>query len=162
MKFFIPELGLKIKLKKPFSFKLYFEHRNYCLFDPKIIEEERLLGLEISSKRDAEIQKLQEKFEFDFGVGLWHLNEETKEKYFILEKEIHKKYNKEYRAFFDALHKPYTFAKGTILIVDRIYIRKGAENYSSLSFKVPSMKRGRFWAKLEDVHNMEFDIVETN
>lgn len=48
---------------------------------------------------------------------------------------------------------------GTILKVDRIYIRKGRANFSSVTFwaKLPSEKNSvRFWAKLSDVNNIEY------
>jgi len=67
-----------------------------------------------------------------------------------------------------------------VLIVDRIYIRKGGVDYSSLTFRlkstpdsrfanskakqIPFTKKGakahgRFWAKLEDVNAIECNIV---
>lgn len=69
-----------------------------------------------------------------------------------------------------------TLPEGTKLKVDRIYIRKGASDYSSLSFFVtdtshpklqPSktvgrgFKKGRkrFWAKLSDVNEIEMQQV---
>lgn len=50
----------------------------------------------------------------------------------------------------------YTLPAETILTVDRIYIRKGNEEYSSLSFTLPGKKR--FWAKLSDVNNIHFNL----
>ena len=47
----------------------------------------------------------------------------------------------------------------TILKVDRIYIRKGAKDFDSVSFfaDIPGQKkRVRFWAKLDEVNNIEF------
>lgn len=60
-----------------------------------------------------------------------------------------------------------TLPEGTVLVVDRVYIRKGNEQYSSLSFRVgagksspfPNKKRPRFWAKLADVNTIECDIT---
>jgi hypothetical protein len=56
-----------------------------------------------------------------------------------------------------------TLPKGTVLKVDRIYIRKGAVKYSSISFLAEGIgkaKNGtRFWAKLEECNQIEFDIV---
>lgn len=65
---------------------------------------------------------------------------------------------------------PATLPAGTVLRVDRIYIRQGAADFSSLSFYVeksplaaltPAKKGGgfkkgrrRFWAKLADVNTM--------
>lgn len=52
--------------------------------------------------------------------------------------------------------------KNTILTIDRIYIRKGNDDFSSLTFNAifPNGFKGRFWAKLEDVNNIEFDIMK--
>lgn len=54
--------------------------------------------------------------------------------------------------------------KGTVLIVDRIYIRKNAKEYDSLSFIIRKEKGakiyGRFWAKLIDVNNIDCSILE--
>ena len=50
-----------------------------------------------------------------------------------------------------------TIDMGTILTIDRIYIRKGAKGFDSVSFfmKGPNMKKSvRFWAKLEDVNRI--------
>jgi hypothetical protein len=70
-------------------------------------------------------------------------------------------------------HTELVFPKGTILSVDRIYIRKGASGFSSLTFyadkKVKILRDGkeyistkslRFWAKLKDVNNMKVQFVE--
>jgi hypothetical protein len=58
-----------------------------------------------------------------------------------------------------------TLSAGTVLTVDRIYIRKGASDFSSLSFFIQSTPtpelaeakktKFRFWASLEDVNHME-------
>lgn len=69
---------------------------------------------------------------------------------------------------------------GTILGIDRIYIRKGAKDYSSITFfaknlgsvmvdvsrwstrkkKTITKKAMRFWVKLEDANNIEFDFAK--
>jgi hypothetical protein len=56
-----------------------------------------------------------------------------------------------------------TIPKGTGLKIDRIYIRKGNSEYSSLTFYIGSgpWKGCRFWAKLKDVNKIEFDEVLT-
>jgi hypothetical protein len=54
----------------------------------------------------------------------------------------------------------------TRLTVDRIYIRKGAKEFSSVTFRClePGKKKGsiRFWAKLKDVNKIEADVEEKN
>jgi len=64
-----------------------------------------------------------------------------------------------------------TLPKDTVLKVDRIYIRKGLEEWSSISFYAEGIgtgsgafgrpKSARFWAKLSDCNNIEFEIEET-
>lgn len=50
-----------------------------------------------------------------------------------------------------------TLSAGTILKVDRIYIRKGNKEYSSITFYGTFGKNKlRFWAKLEDVNKIKF------
>ena len=57
-----------------------------------------------------------------------------------------------------------TLPKGTVLTVDRIYIRKNAKEYDSLSFVIKKEKGaniyGRFWAKLIDVNNIDCSVLE--
>ncbi len=52
--------------------------------------------------------------------------------------------------------------KGAILKVDRIYIRKGSgyENFSSITFRFEceGFKKARFWAKLKDCNNIQFEL----
>ena len=48
----------------------------------------------------------------------------------------------------------------TVLVVDRVYIRKGLKDFSSLSFRIDSspdrrLNKKRFWAKLSDVNEMK-------
>ncbi|MFW6130448.1 MAG: hypothetical protein ACOC56_04615 [Atribacterota bacterium] len=49
--------------------------------------------------------------------------------------------------------------KGTILSVDRIYIRKGYRDYNSVTFRIKKCshkeyEKSRFWAKLNDVNKI--------
>jgi len=56
-----------------------------------------------------------------------------------------------------------TLPVGTILQVDRIYIRKGNSSFDSVSFRVlkgSPCATGRFWAKLNDVNNLVVVIYE--
>ena len=61
-----------------------------------------------------------------------------------------------YSRFGDATQsKQLTLKSGTMLSVDRIYIRKGAKDFDSISFRVlkgSTGPTGRFWAKLHDVN----------
>ncbi len=52
-----------------------------------------------------------------------------------------------------------TLPVGTILKVDRIYIRQGKAEFDSITFRIrkcseKALEKGRFWAKLRDVNTM--------
>ena len=50
-----------------------------------------------------------------------------------------------------------TIPKGTVLTVDRIYIRSGNKEFSSISFRVHDGKvKGRFWVKLDEANQLLF------
>lgn len=58
-----------------------------------------------------------------------------------------------------------TLPVDTILTVDRIYIRQGKSEYSSVTFRSiieGVKKKPRFWAKLEDVNRIYFEPVKEN
>lgn len=52
-----------------------------------------------------------------------------------------------------------TLPKNSKLTIDRIYVRKGAADFDSVTFRVFGLgkKSIRFWAKLKDVNEMEFE-----
>ena len=59
----------------------------------------------------------------------------------------------------------YVLPAGTILEVDRVYIRTFSKNaetkdddYDSLTFRILGSDKARFWAKLADVNTIEFDF----
>lgn len=53
--------------------------------------------------------------------------------------------------------------KGTVLVIDRIFIRSGAGDFDSITFKIPKQGKipsGRFWVNLFDVNNnLDADIL---
>ncbi len=59
-----------------------------------------------------------------------------------------------------------TLPAGTLLTIDRIYIRKNLDGFDSMTFNMPDPEkiygkgRKRFWVKLTDVNTMEFDLVQ--
>lgn len=119
MNFYIPEIGDKIKLTKPWQFTLFYEHRNNQFI--------------AAIRPDAPPP----------GTG--------------------------YMA--DGRSVSATLPTNTVLRVDRIYVRKGKSDWSSVSFVVVEMPgssakhrgfsgKGRFWAKLEDCNEIEFSKVE--
>lgn len=137
MKLYIPEIGSEIRLISDWTFNLYNEDRNSTL-------------MEVTN----DPRKTTWSGDHQFGAI------------------------------------PCTIPAGAVLKIDRIYIRKGLGEYSSLTFLWKGMRtnpknvlRGmrqimgpaswvdshyevkkparpvRFWAKLDDVNNIEFDPV---
>jgi hypothetical protein len=51
--------------------------------------------------------------------------------------------------------------KGTILTLDRIYVRKGKAGFDSISFIIHKCPikgiKGRFWVKLEDANTLVYN-----
>jgi hypothetical protein len=45
---------------------------------------------------------------------------------------------------------------GTQLKVERVYIRQGAPEYDSVTFRIVGQKNARFWVRLEDANKIEF------
>jgi len=156
MKMYIPELGDRIVLTKDWSFQLFNEHRNSGLIN--------LLGV---------------KFKGDYyvynGKQYFHASKTENGCYiFGVESEDgdFKKWNR-----CDVINgrvPGVTFVKetgievslkaGQVLTVDRIYVRKGASDFSSITFNYIGAPKGsgrvRFWAKLADVNTIEFDLAK--
>lgn len=120
MRFLVPDIGTRIRLKEDWTFLLHREGRNVGMI-------------------------------MDIRVRYpWEKNEKGNDVYSVALKA------------------------GTILKVDRIYIRKGVKDYSSITFNVEkghnsvichangehvfSKKGARFWAKLSDVNNMVVEV----
>ena len=63
-------------------------------------------------------------------------------------------------------HAEVTLPAGTVLRVDRIYIRSGAGDFDSVTFRLNPRRRkvltGRFWAKLADVNRLEFQLARVD
>jgi hypothetical protein len=56
-----------------------------------------------------------------------------------------------------------TLLPGTLLVVDRIFIRKDSSFYNSVTFKGEVEHRGvkhrvRFWVSLHDANNIEYKV----
>jgi hypothetical protein len=161
MKLYVPEIGDHIKLTADWSFDLFNEHRNKSLWelydcdnDPAIIiqrtEQEKIR---------AEIEVLEARMypnniRWNRAVG-FHNHPVNPE-------DITKRYE-----LFDKLHKllvvNVTIPAESVLSIDRIFIRKGMDDYSSLTFFLKShpnktfKKKPRFWAKLHDCNKIEFE-----
>lgn len=62
-----------------------------------------------------------------------------------------------------------TIPAGTVMGVDRIYIRRGVSDFSSVTFTIPKAENKkhpyagvRFWASLSDVNQIDYELLTCN
>lgn len=175
MQLYVPEIGDMLKLTEDWSFTLYQERRNDSLWRAencweRIVDPDPTPARELE-KKISEIESRLTFQEIKNGYG-WspsrvqvYASQEDKDNHFYFRREL------------SALScrpswAPVTLPKDTVLKVDRIYIRKGISEYSSITFYVwskpgpvaanASKKKSRFWAKLADCNNIHFEKVEND
>jgi hypothetical protein len=155
MKMSIPDIGAEFVLSKDWTFKLYAEHRNFDLLKSTGVVV--TTGTSFWNSRDCCIDDI-----YSPMLYLRHIVdlEEVKKTW-----DLEPVYNTDGTLAGYDRSVSTTLPKGTLLKIDRIYIRKGLTDYSSVSFyasnntsltKAGKPKRYRFWAKLPDVNNIEF------
>lgn len=178
MKIYIPDIGDQFILTKDWSFKLFAERRNSALAE--------YFNYYIHYCRDAvdwhtaevfvdksvlpEIRKKDWSVIYPVHPGwgnrndIEQYNKECREREQASPEFV--QYGIDYKAWEDACATvgnnsvPITLPVGTKLKVDRIYIRKGASDFSSISFFATIDKKDyRFWAKLADVNTIEADVA---
>lgn len=158
MKLWIPELKQQIRLIEDWNFDLFWETRNQDLIDA--------FGFGIND--------MIEHPEFKENRFLGYVLPEWKEGDAFTSYEdikVHPRY-RDFRAYYGKAGVPYrsvTISSGSVLSFDRIYIRKGNEDYSSVTFFIKSSdtpgldwkkySKKRFWAKLKDVNKIEMEIL---
>lgn len=163
MNLYIPEIGDKLTLLEDWSFTLYNEHRNESLWkDADCMNDPRVAAQVLENQRiHAELENLESKYRSVKPNNHWgSYNSYTREDR-ELERQLRSQliYNQE---------ADVTIFAGTTLSVDRIYIRKGSSEYSSLSFfiqyspKKTYKKKPRFWAKLADCNKIVFELEESS
>lgn len=182
MKLFIPELGTKLKLTKDWTFDLYYERRNRALLpgknSKKYIPDEWITEPQKTIlSRPAWIHEWEtpEDYLKTWGSKLpaSPIGMRYGERYFDVKRTSDWKIERDSKrknqvtfacegtARFIKKPEKFTFPAETILTVERIYIRKGQEDYDSMSFRTRlNNKSVRFWAKLSDVNNIEFELEE--
>lgn len=121
---FIPRIGNKITLSKPWKFKLHDEYRNEKFWQALLGNPQRTI------------------YYYGYHPAYHESAVQTP--------------TTNHRGTKKADPVDVTLPKGTVLQVDRIYIKKGQPSYDSLSFVVTkgqSVPPGRFWASLDEVNN---------
>jgi hypothetical protein len=190
MKLYVPEIGDHIRLTKDWTFTLHAEGRNTTLaelfgfrkygwsqwLDRNKIEDEPV--------RDYVINYPDEEF---FKRAFWkgQVTYEERQAAYRKAEQDSASYQAYLLAYEDWNNRAkelatdelvITLPAGTVLAVDRIYIRKGASDYSSITFyakglgesaitnrwsgKTTKWKAQRFWAKLSDCNQIEFDLMD--
>lgn len=158
MKLFIPELGTDLTLSKDWTFSLFYERRNSAVWDAF----DSVTDNALTKWRESELVRLEA------------LAEKDDNEYFLKNPTIGRwRYDNPYRIDQENINSNVTLPSKTKLRVDRIYIRKGQDAFSSLSFLImscplkhltaskdggtfPKYQKRRFWAKLDDVNSIEF------
>jgi hypothetical protein len=143
----IPHLGTALTLAQDWTFNFFNEHRNDGL--------RRAAGLRVPHELVTDFWQLNAvERENVIQKSGWRLASGglPKESYEIHGRSCH----------------PLTLPAGTLLTIDRIYIRKGQESFDSVTFWLkaklvpitingrPLKKSVRFWAKLDDVNMIQF------
>lgn len=168
MKLFIPELGTELKLEKNHSFNLQFERRNEDIIVKNFLSNSQEWNyLENENKR---IDKKLEAAPIPRWCvnGIWYtkwdgkFDKLPKPEDKILTDEEHNFNKSYYKNKYSLIEKlgPFNLKvnKGDVLIVDRIYIRKGAKDFSSVTFRIKGKTHSRFWIPLNEVNLINCSI----
>lgn len=156
MQLYIPEIGDHIELMSDWTFNLYDEYRNEKMWSFLNCSENPDVKHSVNIRKTAsdDLQALYTKYRNLVNYRL-HIDQWSDED-IELSNKLSAIRSKE-------IYCVVTLPMGSILSVDRIYIRKGASDYSSISFYLKShstlqlKKKPRFWAKLEDCNNIMFE-----
>jgi hypothetical protein len=171
MKLYIPELGDMIKLTEDWKFDLHDEHRNTSLWREKALSENIIRPDPVPLKAvEEKIKNIESRCTIVENPNAYsYMGRRIKTYASAEDREKHYSYIEEYRKLQQRGNiAVVTLKADTVLKVDRIYIRKGASEYSSITFFVwsepgpvpaKSKKKARFWAKLQDCNNINFERV---
>lgn len=165
MKLCIPTIGSKIVLLKPWTFTVWSERRNVSLGNALKLIEKRRTGpwpqLDYNFRPPKPLPPIYSE------ATLWKGQQTPTPE-------------DRYCGYEVVPSSLCVLPKGTVLTIDRIYIRKGdadMKNFDSVSFRInvdpknPKTFGGdqakfiipkgiRFWAKLPEVNKIEFDFTE--
>ena len=193
MQLYVPEIGDEIRLTNDWTFELHAEYRNEQLA--------ALFGYYIQMSllvNESIVPKIRP---VDYKIDYPDLKDPRFRKLFVgIDHEAYDKacddarnscpeyvkYRADSTEWYANIKKygtptiSVTLPAGTILKIDRIYIRKGSSDFSSITFyakglgevmvssnrwtvnslKTTKRKAQRFWAKLADCNQIQFERVE--
>ena len=196
MKLYIPEIGDEIILAEDWNFILFPEHRNSDLaaLSGYYLHQTRIDNYLISGWVDEkEVPYIRDQDyhpnypEYPIGGGRIEQN-----KYYDLRKKAEEdcpewvKYWEDYKIWKDECDAKWIpilnmeLKAGQLLKIDRIYVRKGASDFSSVTFYAKGMpevrvrngsmygvskgrkkKSLRFWVKLSDCNEINFEKAQS-
>jgi len=145
---FIPHLGDELILTSDWTLRLFQEHRNDGFLAALGITRPSALLPDFWQVTPAERQAALDK-------SKWRLADGSK--------------CVESQHTYGNVQQIVTIPAGALLTIDRIFIRKGAANFDSVTFWLKAKQRPvtvngkelkksyRFWAKLDDVNDIEFE-----
>ena len=169
---YIPQVGDEITLAEDWTFNLQCERRNIKCAEHFGYRWEGGWYVKSSDPLKRPLfsypSSSEEKAKFEPFNVLDKINPFKKSKQLpIISKELDeadKKYKEECKKYLDYLELfgrkslLITLPKGTKLKVDRVYIRKNAKDFSSLTFFASiGGKKLRFWTSLEDCNKIIFE-----
>lgn len=163
---FVPEIGTKLKLATDWTFALHNESRNSALWDAFACEIDPAVFTAMQL-----VYQAQQAFEDAVNRRDKRIGHSTSAAN-VLQQAVEIAYDNMITTRMDKVSHRVTIVADTVLQLDRIYVRKGKEDYSSLSWliesspdsrlaPVPGTKgftkgKKRFWAKLDDCNRIEF------
>jgi hypothetical protein len=158
MKLYVPEIGDTFTLLYDWTFELYEEQRNKSLWELYDCENNHNVSALKTEKLNAsnEINFIFQKYKRlslrpFYSLPFYEWDQVDTDRYKELQ-DIRRK----------IISCSITLPKDSIITVDRIFIRKGMDDWSSLTFYLkhhPNFslkKKPRFWAKLHDCNKIEF------
>lgn len=174
MRLFIPDVGVSMRLLQNWTFDLKREGRNNdvwealnCDLHPSLEQSRARIARMEAARQEIADRMVPSPLRRRHGIYVDYASTEDRNADFALRDEIYSAKTNQ--------SVPVTLEAGTVLKVDRVYIRQGAEDFSSLSFYieetpmlalVPAKKGGgfkkgrrRFFASLVDVNTMDIEQV---
>jgi len=157
---FVPYIGSVVVLSEDWTFNLYFESRNAPLIGALYA------GPPYDPTGVNPLQAKWGKKSHGTHENEWHDDPRYKVEKAMTDKELSE--TTRTHRYTRSHDNPYILASlpaGTPLRVDRVYIRKGIDAYSSLTFVVAKecrdkkLRGKRFWAKLRDVNNIVCEAI---
>lgn len=157
---FVPDIGDKITLEEDWCFHLYAEYRNREFRDD-LNKADLLDYSEMKTKYQEFLSKysgyLKKTPSFETFLGY-----RDDDRYDLRDNILDIKVNDDIRndLYCTDRYATTTIPAGCEIFIDRVYIRKGASDYSSITFRVEGMqnmpkKSYRFWVKLSDTRSIK-------